>query len=226
MKVTWIGQGGLLLESDSVRVIVDPYLSNHCEKVKPTSYRRCPIDPKYLDITPDVLIFTHDHNDHFDPETAPVFLAKPTPFTVLCPTSVWQAARAHGNGHNYVEFDPHTQWTQGDLRFYAVKAAHSDPYAIGVIIEELNTGKKYYITGDTLYNTDVIADLPKDIYVVFLPINGVGNNMNALDAARFAEDIGAEHAVPIHFGMFDELSPEIFQCKNRVIPTLYKEINF
>ena len=226
MKITWIGQGGLLLESDGISVMVDPYLSNYCEKVNPQSYRRAPIDPKYLELTPDVLVFTHDHIDHYDPDTAPAYLAKTDKkMLVLGPTSAWKLARANGNGHNYVEFNPHTQWTQGGLRFYAVKAAHSDPYAIGVIIEELCTGKKLYITGDTLYNTDVVKDLPKDIYAVFLPINGVGNNMNAEDAARFAEDIGAKYAVPVHFGMFDELNPEIFKFKNRVIPTLYKEMD-
>ncbi len=106
-----------------------------------------------------------------------------------------------------------------------MKAVHSDPCAIGVVIEELHTGKKYYITGDTLYSTDVIGDLPRDIYAVFLPINGAGNNMNARDAARFAADIGAKYAVPVHFGMLDEIDPEIFKCENRVIPTIYQEIN-
>ncbi len=226
MKITWIGQGGLYLESDGTRVIVDPYLSDYCEKVNPQSCRRSPVDPKYLEITPDVLIFTHDHIDHYDPDTAPVYLAKTDKkITVLGPTSAWKLARENGNGHNYVEFNPHTQWTQNGLRFYAVKAVHSDPCAIGVVIEELRTGKKYYITGDTLYSTDVIEDLPRDIYAVFLPINGAGNNMNAEDAARFAADIGAKYAVPVHFGMLDELNPEIFKCENRVIPTIYQEIN-
>ena len=59
---------------------------------------------------------------------------------------------------------------------------------------------------------------------MFLPINGVGNNMNADDAKLFAERINAEIAVPVHFGMFDELDPEIFKFKNSVIPEIYKEI--
>ena len=48
--------------------------------------------------------------------------------------------------------------------------------------------------------------------------------MNAADAARFAKAIGAKKAVPIHFGMFDELDPRTFVCKGRVIPEIYKEI--
>ena len=47
----------------------------------------------------------------------------------------------------------------------------------------------------------MFSDIPKDIDAVFVPINGVGNNMNAFDAVRFVERIGAKHAVPLHFGM-------------------------
>ena len=63
-----------------------------------------------------------------------------------------------------------------------------------------------------------------DIYALFLPVNGVGNNMNMTDAARFAKRINAEWTVPIHIGMFDELTADSFYCKNKVIPKIYKEI--
>ena len=48
--------------------------------------------------------------------------------------------------------------------------------------------------------------------------------MNAIDALRFAERTGAKHAVPIHVGMFDELSPEIFEAENRLILKLYETV--
>jgi L-ascorbate metabolism protein UlaG (beta-lactamase superfamily) len=143
--------------------------------------------------------------------------------TVLCPSSIWQKARVHGGGHNYVVFDRGTEWTAGDVRLRAVKAAHSEPFAVGVIIEDLTDGRKYYITGDTLYNSEIFADLPKDIDLVFLPINGVGNNMNEVDAVRFFKKSGARAAVPYHVGMFDEKSPELFDADNRVILEIYKE---
>lgn len=59
-----------------------------------------------------------------------------------------------------------------------VKACHSEHSAFGVILEY--KGKKYYVTGDTLYNTDILKSLPENIYAVFLPVNGVGNNMNGV----------------------------------------------
>ncbi len=226
MKVTWLGQAGFLFESnEGVRVIVDPYLSNSVVKVNPKNYRRKPIDESFLKEVPDILVFTHDHIDHYDPETAPIYFANEQPITVLAPASVWNKARANGGAHNYVQFDAHTVWTEKGLKFTAVRAVHSDAYAIGVLIEELSGGKIFYVTGDTLYNEEIFADIPKNIYAVFLPINGVGNNMNMTDAAAFARRIGAKHTVPVHFGMFDELDPNDFECENKIIPEIYKQIN-
>ena len=225
MKITWLGQAGLLFEKNGRTVMIDPYLSDSVVKVNPLNFRRVPVEEKFFDITPDVMIFTHDHLDHYDPETAPRFFAKTDKqMLVLGPASVWQKARTHGGGHNYVQFDRFSEWTAYGMRFSAVHAEHSDPFAIGVIMEDLDSGKKYYVTGDTLYNKKVLADLPSDIDVIFLPVNGVGNNMNEVDAARFFQASGARVAVPLHVGMFDEKTPDIFKAEPRVLPTLYEEI--
>ena len=126
--------------------------------------------------------------------------------------------------HNLNAFDSNFGFVKGfnGHKFVGIKAYHSENTAFGVIIEAEE--KKYYITGDTLYNRNIFKELPEDIYAVFLPINGVGNNMNMADAARFAIDCGAKLAVPIHFGMFDNINPEDFIFENRVIPEVYKKI--
>ena len=225
MKITWLGQAGLLFEKNGKTVMIDPYLSDSVVKVNPLNFRRVPVEEKLFDMTPDVMIFTHDHLDHYDPETAPRFFAKTDKqMLVLCPASVWPKARTHGGGHNYVQFDRFTEWTAYGMRFSAVHAEHSDAFAIGVVIEDLESGKKYYVTGDTLYNKKVFADLPDGIDVIFLPINGVGNNMNEVDAVRFFKASGAKVAVPLHVGMFDEKTPDIFDAEPRVLPEIYKEI--
>ena len=225
MKITWLGQAGLLFEKNGKTVMIDPYLSDSVVKVNPLNYRRVPVDEALFDITPDVMIFTHDHLDHYDPETAPRFFAKTDKqMLVLSPASVWPKARAHGGGHNYVQFDRFSEWTAHGMRFSAVYAEHSDPHAIGVVIEDLEDGKKYYITGDTLYNKRVFDSLPDGIDVIFLPVNGVGNNMNEVDAARFYRASGAKIAVPMHVGMFDEKTPDIFDAEPRVLPEIYQEI--
>ena len=221
MKITWLGQAGLLLETGDYKIMIDPYFSNSVAKVNPKNYRRVPVEERFFRIKPDVLIFTHNHLDHYDPETAEKILTGGNAL-VLAPGSVWGEVRKAGGDHNYVLFNRHTSWTEKGIRFTAVKAEHSDPTPIGVIIDDGE--KKYYITGDTLYNEEIFSDIPEDIDVVFLPINGVGNNMNKEDAARFAKRIGAKKVVPIHFGMFDELTAWDFPCENKVIPEIYKEV--
>ncbi len=224
MKITWLGQAGLLLEAPSCTVMIDPYLSDSVGKNNPVCWRRIPVDERFFFIKPDILVFTHDHLDHYDPETVIRFLTADTHMTVLAPASVWQKVRQTGGGNNYVSFNRGTEWTQGGLRFTAVRAEHSDLYAIGVVITDLADGRNYYITGDTLYNNAIFADLPEKIHAVFLPVNGVGNNMNMIDAARFADRTGAKNVVPMHIGLFDDLSAEDFPCERKIIPAFFKEI--
>lgn len=222
MKVTYLGQAGLLFERRGFKIMIDPYLSDSVEKINPKNYRRVPVDESFFKIKPDVMIFTHNHLDHYDPETVAHFIDENSNITVLAPKSVWDEVRRIGGNNNYVLFNRHTEWTQNGIKFTAVKAEHSDITPIGVIIDDGE--RKYYVTGDTLYNEEIFGDIPSDIYALFLPVNGVGNNMNMTDAARFAKRINAEWTVPIHIGMFDELTADSFYCKNKVIPKIYKEI--
>lgn len=222
MKVTYLGQAGLLFEKRGFKIMIDPYLSDSVEKINPKNYRRVPVDESFFKIKPDVMIFTHNHLDHYDPKTVSHFIDENSNITVLAPKSVWDEVRKIGGNNNYILFNRHTEWTQNGIRFTAVKAEHSDITPIGVIIDDGE--RKYYVTGDTLYNEEIFADIPSDIYALFLPVNGVGNNMNMTDAARFAKRINAERTVPIHIGMFDEITADEFDCKNKIIANIYKEI--
>lgn len=182
-----------------------------------------PVDESFLKIVPDVLVLTHNHLDHTDPDTLVHYICGEKSVTVLAPEAAFEEARKIGNkNQNYVKFNRHTEWTQDGVKFTSVLAAHSDPHPIGVIIDDGE--KKYYITGDTLYNTDIFGDIPSDIDVLFMPVNGLGNNMNKTDAARFAKKINAKKVVPYHVGMFDDMTAEDLDVDNKVIPTIYKEI--
>ena len=69
MKITWLGQAGLLFESDEIRIMIDPYLSDSVRKIEPKKFRRVPVPEELFKIEPDIMIFTHNHLDHYDPET-------------------------------------------------------------------------------------------------------------------------------------------------------------
>lgn len=223
MKITWLGQAGILLKKDNLKIIIDPYLSDSVKKINSNNYRRVPVNDEIFKIQPDVMIFTHNHLDHYDPETVYHFINNKSNVVVLSPKSVWEDVRKIGGDNNYVLFNRHTTWTQNGISFTAVKAEHSDASAIGVVIDDGE--RKYYITGDTLYNEEIFEDVPDDIYALFLPVNGVGNNMNFADASKFANRINAQKVVPIHIGMFDNISVDEFDCKNKVMAKIYEEID-
>lgn len=222
MKITWLGQAGLMFETGDKIIIIDPYLSNSVAKVNPSNYRRVPVEEYFLHIKPDVIICTHNHLDHVDPETLKHYLNDENHVTVLAPSAAWEEVRKFGGNHNYMRFNRHTEITIGDIRFIAVKAEHSDVHPIGVIIEA--EGRRYYITGDTLYNTEIFEDVSGQIDMLFLPVNGVGNNMNMIDAKRFCERIKPGSAVPMHCGLFDEIDMNEFDYEPKIVPQIYQEI--
>ena len=222
MKVIWIGQAGLMLEINNKIILIDPYLSDSIAKTDAAKKRRIPIDSSFLNVKPDVVILTHNHLDHTDPETLKYYLKEDTNILVLASKNAWNTVRKFGGNNNYIMFNKNTEWSAGDILFRAVNAEHSDEFAIGVIIEAEN--KRIYITGDTLYNADIFKDIPDNVDVVFLPVNGVGNNMNMQDAKRFCERINPQIAVPVHCGMFDDIDMNEFDYKNKIVPQIYKEI--
>ncbi|MGN1093325.1 MAG: MBL fold metallo-hydrolase [Monoglobaceae bacterium] len=223
MKIIWLGQAGLLFENENIKIMIDPYLSDSCGKVNPQSKRRVPVDEEMLKINPDIIICTHNHLDHLDPETLQHYLTEDSKVTVLCSENGFPEVRKFGGNNNYVMMHPGTEWTERGIKFSAVSAEHSELSALGIIIDDGE--KKYYITGDTLYNKNIFDELPSDIYAVFLPINGKGNNMNMTDAARFAKKVGAKYSVPLHWGLFDSIDPTDFDAETAVIPKMYQEIN-
>ena len=170
-----------------------------------------------------MIVLTHNHLDHTDPETLGHYLSADSCVTVLASGNAWQNVRKAFGGikNNYVQFNCGTQWTEDDVFFQAVYAEHSDDKAIGVVMQA--EGKTYYITGDTLYNAKIFDGLPQKIDCVFIPVNGRGNNMNFADAKRFCETIGCV-AVPIHCGLFDEIDMNTWQYENKIVPEFFKEI--
>lgn len=229
MKVTWLTQAGLLFCSDKIKILVDPYLSDSVGEICEAKRRRIPVRDEYFDIAPDVILITHSHLDHLDPATLSRYLSEDrAPVTVVAPYEAYKKLLDFGGEHNYVLLEPHSVFSESGVTFYSVRAAHSDRTACGFIIDDGD--KTYYVSGDTLYNYDVIDDVldlaPDGVDYAFLPINGRGNNMNAKDAADFAYEIGAHCAVPVHYGLFDSVDPLEFDFEDAKVIAPYEGVEF
>ena len=71
LKITWLGQGGYMLCDGTTALCIDPYLSDSVFKNSGKARLVAPpIKPEELEC--DVMICTHNHLDHVDPDTISV----------------------------------------------------------------------------------------------------------------------------------------------------------
>ena len=229
MKVLWLGQGGLLFVSGKTKIMIDPYLTNSLSLLDYNLDRHMKINKKLFAVKPSVLVLTNCHPDHTDPKTIERFAKKlKKKLVILSCESVFGdiVCEKHIGDCNNILFEPGSEWTVGNVTISAVTAKTDDRSAFGVIITDNEDGKKYYVAGDTLYNRQVLSELPDDIYAAFIPINGEYGSMNLLDARRFARAIDPRFVIPVHFGMFDKLDPMELKLLNMIVPKIYRIIDF
>ena len=230
MKIMWIGHGGLLLISGKHKVLIDPYLSDSLRLVNRIFKRRMRIKRRLFYTKPDVTIITSSHPDRCDLKTVKKLARdrfRYTP-TILACESAFRAAK-DGWGlkrANITMFEKGLEWSLGDMTIKAVDAKTDDRSAFGVIITDNNTGKKYYVASNTLYSEELIASLPNDLYAAFIPISGMFGSMNLLDAQRFAKELNAQYTIPVQFGTLDKTKAESFVCGGRILPKIYKIMDF
>ncbi len=221
MKITWIGQSGYIISTESTQIIIDPYLSDIVNKVanRPRMVD-APIAPEA--ITADAVICTHDHLDHLDPDA----VTRMNDDLLFITTNEGKAHLAELGKNNVNAVSAGDSVNVGDISITAVYADHTVE-AFGLIIEA--DGIKMYFSGDTLFNQKLfdIADCKPDI--TFICINGKLGNMNVDEAVAVAKKIGAEINVPNHYGMFASNTEDPTKFTDRInggfIMELGKEYN-
>ncbi|MGN1000197.1 MAG: MBL fold metallo-hydrolase [Faecousia sp.] len=233
MKITWMGQLSLLIETEGLTLMTDPYLTDSIFDRLGGDYRRLvPLRPEFLDARPDCILLTHDHSDHLDVPSLKSLLDGRQSVPVLAGANAWaKSLKEVGGPQNYVQMTPGTEWSLGSVHIRAVPAFHSDPTAIGFVIRA--DGKTIYITGDTLYSRELIRQVDEHVDILITVVNGQGNNMNGADAARLAEGLGAAVSIPVHWGLFAKFAdtPEAFiaACQARNLRTyaagIYEQVD-
>ncbi len=202
----WLGGTGFVLKTPAgTQLYIDPYFSDCVAQIFGIS-RAFPPPVPVVEAQPDLVIATHWHEDHLDPEGLPQ-LAQRSATEFLCPPSAasrllgWRVPRprvktiSSGETHTFRD----VTITALPARHHAGIPGWEVPDAIGLMIE--SGGLRIYHTGDTEYDLRLRAlayDQDRPIDVLMTVINGTGGNMNAHEAALLAWQLRPAIAIPMH----------------------------
>jgi len=222
----WLSGTGFVFKTHAgTQVYVDPYFSNCVSQIFGVERAGPPPIP-VEEAEPDLVVATHWHEDHLDPEGLPI-LARRRPTQFLCPPTC--RSRLLGwlvPGERVTAISRGETHTFRDVRITAVPARHESgipgwevPDAIGLLIEV--DGLRVYHTGDTEYDLRLRAlayDKERPIDAMLTVINGAGGNMNAHEAALLAWHIQPKIVIPMHHilwkdfdsGVQGTLDPNLF----------------
>ena len=244
VRFWWLGQSGFLLQYRGSHLLFDPYLSDsltekYAQTDKPHTRmtERC-IAPETLNFV-DVVTSSHNHTDHLDAATLQgIFRGnKDLNFVIPEANRAFVSERIGCFRDFPIGLDDGETQNVGGWLFHGIAAAHNELETDG------NGRHKFlgfvvkfgpfsvYHSGDTLLYEGLAEKLkPFGVDVAFLPINGnrperrVAGNMNGLEAANLAREIGAKLVVPHHFEMFEfnTASPDEFKAECERIGQNYR----
>ncbi len=198
-NITWIGQGGFIMEFGDRILYIDPYLSDSVKKLDGFA-RVMPIPIEPRDLQADLILCTHDHLDHLDDETI-----KHTGYQAMMyagPLSCRQHFSKLGiPDERLLSLNRDGSIQLGDALIYGVYAAHT-PDSIGIVVRYSKI--TIYLTGDSRYESKLLEVKQYNPDILICCINGKLGNMNYEEAALLARGLAVKVACPCHYGMFDE----------------------
>jgi L-ascorbate metabolism protein UlaG (beta-lactamase superfamily) len=198
----WLGQSGFLFKRAGRHLLIDPYLSDSLtakyagSETPHVRMTRRVVEPERLSFV-DVVLATHGHTDHLDPETLPHVGG-----TLVAPRGIADLARERGGREPVAIGEGEIIDVEGFL-IEAVPARHPGDDCVGYVIDA-----RIYHAGDT----EPIEPPAHDVEIALVPINGKLSNLDGVEAARLAHAMRAQLAVPMHFEMFElnTASPDAF----------------
>ncbi len=211
----WLGHAGFAVKYQGIVFYVDPCLSTPPGRAR---IAPAPLTPSEIN-NADLILCTHAHPSHMDPDTVPAMLQASSRAKVVLPKSAADHACSIG-----IPFHRMTT-TDSDLRveffkngpygrIYSVPSAHPElnwtPLGgypnLGYLIRF--GGCTIYHAGDCQWYEGIVGRLrPYNVTAALLPIDGAGN-FGIAAAAQLAEDIRARWLIPMHYGTFVDQSAD------------------
>jgi L-ascorbate 6-phosphate lactonase len=214
LAVCWLGGAGFAFKTAGGKIVyVDPYLSDALDRFY--SWKRLPTSPIPLrpsEVVADLVLVTHAHEDHLDPDAIPD-IAKASQAVFAGPTMCAEAMREWEiPTDRVVEINRGESQTIAGVPVVAVLAHHVSPAgaqtpdAVGYVLDL--DGIVAYHTGDSLYHPDLQAVKARSPDILLVCINGQYGNMNPEEAARLTHEVQPAVVVPMHWGLVAENTAE------------------
>jgi L-ascorbate 6-phosphate lactonase len=212
----WLGHSGFVVKYRDIVFYVDPCFTT------PPGRTRTLSSPFAGDeaTNADLILCTHAHPSHMDPETLAGMLKASPRARVVLPKSSAEHACSIGISYERMtttDSDLRVEYFKGGLygRVYAVPSAHPEldwtalggyPH-LGYLIRFGSC--TIYHAGDCRWYEGIVGRLrPYNVTAALLPIGGDGN-FDIAQAAQLAEDIRAKWLVPMHYGTFADQSVDV-----------------
>lgn len=220
----WLGQASIALRGAGVTFYIDPFFSDRPDRLVPPPFVPAMAAPA------DYVLCTHEHVDHFDPQTLPGLAQVSPQAHFVVPLPLVEQVRALGIASERVlGIQPGEVVDLGAATLFCVPACHglkAPPaiYDFGFVEREGKNlyrflgyildigGVRIYHAGDTVIYEGLVERLRElEIDIAFLPINGrnyfreqrnLVGNMDEREAADLAAAANVKLLVPIHYEMF------------------------
>ncbi|NBK21323.1 MAG: MBL fold metallo-hydrolase [Spirochaetia bacterium] len=246
----WLGQSGFVLKTDSLSIVLDPYLSNTLEQAtKEQAWKRhirmmdIPIEPDGLSGV-DYLVISHGHRDHYDQATVRGILSSNPACTVIAPKALAKKIQTEQTCR-LISLDDGQHWDEKGLNISAIRAKHNTyderdetgypylSYAIRLSSHSL------FFAGDTIPHPPLQSFLSNiKPEMAFLPINGYtqeliekgfASNLTYKEAIELALTTNVGITIPCHYDMFTINTEQVGRFVNEankqglsyLIPTVY-----
>jgi L-ascorbate 6-phosphate lactonase len=206
VRLWWLGQAGFAFKTSAGRIVyVDPCLSDSVERLH--GFKRLSLSPIDAgEVKADLVVLSHEHTDHLDPDALPVIAANNPSCRFAAPAGCRDGLKKAGiDARRWIKLVTGRTSESPGVVIHAAPADHGDfsRSALSLLLDF--DGVHVLYTGDTSWRPELLKPLVSLGVDVLLPcINGVFGNMNHIDAAMLARQAAPRVAIPCHFWTFAE----------------------
>lgn len=241
-RIFWLGHSTTLIQFKNINIMFDPNLNEYAGISSFAGRKRLIETPVRIEELPhiDVVLVSHSHYDHLDKKTVIGLERRFSPFFFV-PLEMGRLLRSWGV-KNILELDWWQYVEYKGIKISCVPAVHFSNRSFhdrdrmlwsGWYVEELNSGKKVYYSGDTAYGEHFkeIGDRLGAPDIAILPVGAYEPrwfmklaHVNPEEAIQAFIDLKAKEFLGVHWGTF-KLSDEPMDEPPNLVRKLARENN-